>query len=202
MIDLEPQHTAAHIALCRAMNADYAAMPEEFRKGSGRRIVDDIREMRTFFGWSTSEEELFAVRQRAFDRLCEEADLALMPGVERVVRELHARGLTLAVTSSAVRGAIEAILRRFALRELFALIIDGSDVDKGKPDPEAYLVTAARLGLAPAQCLVFEDSEVGVLAAKAAGMFCIAVRNPHAQMRQELGRADVVVDSMRALAFA
>jgi beta-phosphoglucomutase-like phosphatase (HAD superfamily) len=45
--------------------------------------------------------------------------------------------------------------------------------------------------------VVVEDSEVGVVAAKRAGMFCIAVRNPNAQLRQELGAADVVVDSMR-----
>ncbi|HET7433818.1 MAG TPA: HAD family phosphatase [Thermoanaerobaculia bacterium] len=201
IIDLEPQHTGAHEALCRAMNADYAAMPEAFRKGSGRRIVDDIRDMQTFFGWSDDEAKLFAMRQREFDRLCDEAPLQLMPGVERVVRELHARGLMLAVTSSAVRGAIETILRRFALRDLFALIVDGSDVMHGKPDPEAYLVTAQKLGIAPEACLVFEDSEVGVLAAKRAGAFCVGVRNPHAQVRQDLSPADVVVGTMEAVRF-
>jgi HAD superfamily hydrolase (TIGR01509 family) len=202
MIDLEPQHTAAYRALCRELASDYAAMPESFRKGSGRRIVDDLRDMRAHFGWSAGEEELFAIRNRHFAGACRRADLALMPGVEAAVRALHARGLTLAVTSSAVRRDIEEILTRFAVRELFTLIVDGSEVARGKPDPEAYLVTARKLGVEPRVCVVFEDSTVGVRAAKAAGMYCIAVRNPRAQTRQELDEADAVVDSFTALALS
>lgn len=193
MIDLEPQHTAAYVALCRELGSDYAAMPESFRTGSGRRIVDDLREMKAFFGWTASEEDLFAIRNRVFADACRRAPLELLPGVEDAVRMLHARGIPLAVTSSAVRADIEEILARFGIRELFALIVDGSDVARGKPDPEAYLVTARKLGVEPAACVVFEDSNVGVRSAKAAGMFCIAVRNPNAQTVQDLSAADVVL---------
>jgi beta-phosphoglucomutase-like phosphatase (HAD superfamily) len=69
-------------------------------------------------------------------------------------------------------------------------------VRRGKPDPEAYLVTAEKLGVEAAECVVFEDSHVGVVAAKRAGMFCIGVRNPRAQTVQDLDAADVVVGSM------
>ena len=195
MIDLERQHTAAYERICRALGSDYSRMPESFRKGSGRRVIDDMREMKAFFGWERSVEDVFAERQRYFDDECLRGNLELMPDVEKTVRLLHALGITLAVTSSAVRSSIEAILQRFALRDLFAVIVDGSEVQRGKPDPEAYRVTAARLGVAPAECVVFEDSEVGVGSAKAAGMYCIAVRNPRAQIRQDLGRADCVVAS-------
>lgn len=196
IIDLEPQHTAAYAALCRDLGSDYAAMPEMFRTGSGRRIVDDLREMREHFGWSASEEELFAIRNRHFADACRTSPLELMPGVERVVRELHARGVPLAVTSSAVKRDIEEILGRFGLRDLFALIVDGSEVARGKPDPEAYLLTARKLRVNPRDCVVFEDSTVGVHAAKAAGMFCIAVRNPRAQTPQDLSAADVQLSSL------
>jgi len=199
MIDLEPQHTAAHARLCAAMGCSYDAMPHEFRHGSGRRIIDDIREMRERFGWSRDEADLFAERQRYFDEEIASADLTLMRGVERTVRELHARGYALAVTSSAVRSAIETILRRFRLLQLFTVIVDGSEVERGKPDPEAYVVTAERLGARAAHCVVFEDSTVGVLAAKAAGMFCIAVRNPNAHIRQDLEPADLIVSSFDEL---
>lgn len=195
MIDLEKQHTAAHARLCASMGASYDAMPVEFRRGSGRRVVDDIREMRRFFGWTRPEDELFAERQRYFDEEIASSDLVLMRGVERTVRALHDRGFPLAVTSSAVRSAIETILRRFDLLQLFAVIVDGSEVAHGKPDPEAYFVTAGRLGAEPARCVVFEDSTVGVRAAKSAGMFCIAVRNPRAHFRQDLAPADIAVDS-------
>lgn len=196
IIDLEPQHTAAHAALCRDQGCDYQDMPESFRRGSGRRIIDDIREMRAHFAWSAPEEELFARRQEHFDRICREAGLQPMEGVRELIGQLRATGLPLAITSSAVKSSIEEILERLRLRDAFTLIVDGSEVRHGKPDPEAYLLTARKLGVAPERCLVFEDSHVGVLAAKRAGMFCVAVRNPRALERQDLSAADVVVDSM------
>lgn len=196
IIDLEPQHTAAHRALCRDLGAEYDAMPESFRVGSGRRIIDDIREMKAHFDWDAAEEELFARRQEHFEDVCARAELRAMAGVEHVIRALRQRGVPLAIASSAVRASIEAILVRLGLRDAFSLIVDGSEVPRGKPDPEAYLVTAQRLGVVPAQCVVFEDSHVGVVAAKRAGMFCIAVRNPHALEYQDLSAADVIVDSM------
>lgn len=199
IIDLEPQHTAAHAALCRDQRCDYQDMPESFRRGSGRRIIDDIREMRAHFTWSASEEELFARRQEHFDRICREADLQPMAGVREMIGKLRATNLPLAITSSAVKSSIEEILERLRLRDAFTLIVDGSEVRHGKPDPEAYRLTARKLGVAPERCLVFEDSHVGVVAAKRAGMFCVAVRNPRALERQDLSAADVVVGSMSEL---
>jgi len=90
---------------------------------------------------------------------------------------------------------VDEILRRFHLRDFFEVIVDGDDVKFGKPDPEAYLITAKKLGVAPAECVVFEDSHVGVLAAKAAGMMCIAVRHQEARVRQDLSAADQVLES-------
>ncbi len=86
MIDLESQHDAAHRRLCRAMGSDYDEMPESFRFGSGRRIVDDIRDMRAHFGWSESPDVLYEIRHRAFLDECRRASLELMSGVERTVR--------------------------------------------------------------------------------------------------------------------
>ena len=194
MIDLERQHSAATAALCRELGGDYDALPDWIRFGSGRRIVDELAYIREAFGWREPVEELLERRQRHFDEVCRTSDLALMPGIEDCVRGLHAGGLTLAIASSAVGSAIDAILRRFGLRDLFALIVDGSEVQHGKPDPEAYRITAARLGVAPAECVVFEDSHVGVVAAKRAGMTCIAIPNPHAHVTQDLSAADVIIE--------
>jgi HAD superfamily hydrolase (TIGR01509 family) len=201
IIDLEPQHTAAHATLCREQGSDYRDMPESFRRGSGRRIVDDIRDMRAHFGWSASEEELFARRQEHFDAICRDANLEAMSGVREIVAKLRAMHVPLAITSSAVKSSIEAILERLELRDAFTLIVDGSEVQHGKPDPEAYLLTARKLGVAPERCIVFEDSHVGVMAAKRAGMFCVAVRNPRALERQDLSAADAIVGSMGDVTF-
>ena len=208
MIDLEAQHTYASEQLCRARGDDYQRMPDEFRRGSGRRVIDDVRELRAFFDWTEDVDVLFEERQRYFDSACGLADapanppLRLMRGVERVVRALHAKGITLAVTSSAVGSSIDAILRQTGLRDLFALIVDGSEVTNGKPDPEAYLVTLERLGMDASECIVIEDSHVGVMAAKGAGIYCIAVRNPNAGTRQDLSAADVELASLDELDVA
>lgn len=199
IIDLEPQHTVAYELLCRAMGSDYARMPESFRTGSGRRIIDDIREMRAFFGWTKSEEQLLAMRLRDFDEACRTSPLALMPGVEKTIRDLHDLGIPLAIATSAVGSSIEILLRRFGLRDCFDLIVDGSEVTHGKPDPESYLLAARKLGVDPGECVVFEDSHVGVIAAKRAGAYCIAVRNQRAQEYQDLSEADAVLDSFEQL---
>jgi HAD superfamily hydrolase (TIGR01509 family) len=198
IIDLEPQHAAAHDALCREMGSSFDELPDSIRLASGRRIIDDIRDMRAYFRWTEAEDELFARRQRHFEEACRTAALEPMPGVREVVRALRRRGIPLAITSSAVREAIETILERLGLRDDFALIVDGSEVRSGKPDPEAYLLTARRLAVEPSRCVVFEDSHVGVVAAKRAGMFCIAVRNPRAQTVQDLSAADIILDNMSA----
>jgi len=196
MIELEAQHTAASAALCREMGSDFAALPDSFRLASGSRILDEVCELREHFGWKRSIAELMAIRQRHFRDACAAAELRLLPCVADVVRLLRERGLRLAIASSAVGGEIDAILRRLGIRDAFELIVDGAQVTRAKPDPEAYLVAARRLGVPPERCIVFEDSHVGVLAAKRAGAYCVAVRNPHAHFAQDLSAADEVLESM------
>jgi beta-phosphoglucomutase len=196
MIELEAQHSAASEALCREMGSDYRELPDSFRLASGTRILDEVRELRDSFGWKRSLGELMAIRQRHFREACRAAELRLLPCVGDVVRALHARGLRLAIASSAVGAEIDEILRRLGVRDFFELIVDGAQVARAKPDPEPYLVTAKKLGVAPERCIVFEDSHVGVVAAKRAGAYCVAVRNPHVHLPQDLSAADVVLESM------
>ena len=196
IIDLERQHAEAHAALCRELGADYDTLPADILFSSGTRIIDDIRGMRAHFGWTQSEDELFERRQEHFDAICASSDLETMPGVRETIAALADMAVPLAITTSAVRSSIEVILGRLGLREAFALIIDGGDIEHGKPDPEAFLLTAWRLGVDPAECLVFEDSHFGVVAAKRAGMFCVAVPNPTAQTPQDLSAADLIVRRM------
>ncbi len=196
MIELEAQHAAASEALCREMGSDFYALPDSFRLSSGRRILDEVRELREHFGWTQPIEELMAIRQRHFRDACRAADLQLLPCVEDVVRMLRDCGLRLAIASSAVGDEIDEILRRLGIRDAFELIVDGAQVTRAKPDPEPYLVAARKLGVAPQRCIVFEDSHVGVVAAKRAGAYCVAVRNPRAHFAQDLSEADEVLNSM------
>src|SRR5258708_1121894 len=113
MIDLEPQHSAASAALCRVMGSDYEQLPEWIRFESGRRILDEIAEMRAIFGWTAPIDELLAKRQAFFRAECERSPLVLLPCAEEVVWALQRQRLILAVTAAAGRPEIAAILRRF-----------------------------------------------------------------------------------------
>jgi HAD superfamily hydrolase (TIGR01509 family) len=133
------------------------------------------------------------------------ADLAskipLFPGAAELVLSLAAR-VPLAIASGALHGEIDAILRGAGLREAFAAIVGADDVSRGKPDPEPYvtamgLLAARAPGLAPAECLVFEDSMAGIASARAAGMKVVAVA--HSYPREKLGAAHRVVDSLVGL---
>jgi HAD superfamily hydrolase (TIGR01509 family) len=98
-----------------------------------------------------------------------------MPGVPDVPRALAARGVRLAVASSSSAAVIEATLTALGVRPLFQTTVSGVEVARGKPAPDVFLEAAKRLGVAPHACVVVEDSERGVRAARAAGMRCVAI---------------------------
>jgi HAD superfamily hydrolase (TIGR01509 family) len=98
-----------------------------------------------------------------------------LPGVPEVLGALKARGLRLAVASSSSLEVIEATLDALAVRGLFDAIVSAADLPRGKPAPDVFLEAARRLGVSPEACVVIEDSERGVQAARAAGMRCVAV---------------------------
>jgi beta-phosphoglucomutase len=85
-----------------------------------------------------------------------------------------------ALVTTASASNVGAILEHFAMRELFDVVVTGDDVARHKPDPEAYRVAAERLAVSAQACLVFEDSEVGMASAIAAGMAVVRVQFPNA----------------------
>ena len=92
--------------------------------------------------------------------------------------------MKVALCSSGSRPGIELILERLVWRSLFDVVVTGEDVAAGKPAPDLFLVAAERLGVAPAGCFVFEDTDDGVAAARAAGMEVFDVRRaPAARLR-------------------
>jgi len=100
-------------------------------------------------------------------------------GVIPLMARLRQLGSRLAVASSSRRAWVEATLRSLALADAFDVIVSGDDVERGKPDPAIYLLTAQRLGVTPAQCVAIEDSPNGVQSARAAGMTVLGVRTEY-----------------------
>jgi HAD superfamily hydrolase (TIGR01509 family) len=99
-----------------------------------------------------------------------------LPGVHRFIGKCRARGLRLALATSADRVKMLINLREIGLPpETFDAAVNGLDVAHKKPAPDIFLLAAGRLGLAPAECLVVEDAVNGVAAARAAGARCLAL---------------------------
>jgi len=114
-----------------------------------------------------SSDELIAERVRRYNALVVDGS-TVDEGVREAVRWAAER-MPVALVSAALRDEIEPVLSSSGLRELFAVVLSQDDVTRGKPDPQPYLLAAERLGIEPAELLVFEDTDVGVASAKAAG---------------------------------
>jgi HAD superfamily hydrolase (TIGR01509 family) len=97
------------------------------------------------------------------------------PGLLRLLETLDARGIGAAVATSAPAGNVVYTLDELGLLGRFRAIVRSDQVPSGKPAPDVFLEAARRLGVAAATCLAFEDAPAGVLAAKAAGMTCVAL---------------------------
>jgi beta-phosphoglucomutase family hydrolase len=98
-----------------------------------------------------------------------------MPGIYDWLVAARAHGIKLAVATGAQPHGIEFNLRETRMRDLFDALVGAADVKRGKPDPEVFLTAAARLGVRPERCIVFEDAPMGFEAAHRAGMRSIGI---------------------------
>ena len=104
-----------------------------------------------------------------------ESELTPFDDAIATARELHARGVPIAVASSSPRARLDATLRAADLHDLFDVTVAGDEVAHGKPAPDLFLAAAERLGVEPGNCVAIEDSPPGVASAVAAGMTVVAV---------------------------
>lgn len=119
------------------------------------------------------------------------------PGLLDFLAESERCGLRCAVGSSGYKANVDFVLDSCDIRRYFEATVAGDEVTRCKPDPEIYLTAAQKLGLAPAECVVFEDAEAGIEAAKSAGIKVVALATTFT--REFLARtdADVIVDDFR-----
>jgi beta-phosphoglucomutase len=132
-------------------------------------------------------------KEGEFRRLARERGLSPLPGAAEWVERLYADGWKQAVGSSAPRLNLEAMLRVLKLDGFFDQTVSAEDVTLGKPDPQVFLMAAARLGVPPERCIVVEDAPLGVEGARRAGMRSIGVS------RTKTLDADVFVQSLADL---
>ena len=116
--------------------------------------------------------------------------MTLVPGAADFICAATADGLALAVVSGALRREIELVLHVAGLRPHFGVVVAAEDVSACKPDPQGYTRAREALGVAPARCVVVEDSLPGLAAARAAGLRCAVLTTSHPA--DALGAADAV----------
>lgn len=158
--------------------------------------------LRLFFGSQLSDED----RRRHSEELEEKFRTVFRPhakplaGLERLCAEIQCAAIPMAVASSAMTKNVEFIVDALGFRRYFRALVTGDEVVRPKPDPEIYLKAAAKLEIEPGACVAFEDSFVGVEAAKRAGMKCVAIAStfPSQELKGQT-LADLVVQSFGEL---
>jgi beta-phosphoglucomutase len=143
-------------------------------------------------------------RKEALYRAEAEKGVALLPGVQSLLAGVAEAGGKQAVGSSAPRKNLELILAITHTSRYFDAVIAMEDTQRGKPDPQVFLLAAQKLGVAPQRCVVLEDAPVGVQAAKAGGMKAIGVTfiGHHPAGALEAAGADRVVPSLERVGAA
>ena len=191
IVDSNPAHREAWTAFNRRYGLE--TTEDMHQRMYGRRNDQIVRD---FFGESLPEHEVMA-RGAAKEELYREmvaagVDAMLVPGI----REFLDRNasIPMALATNGERANVDFLLEKAGLQSRFSIVIDGLQVQHPKPYPEIYLLAAGHLGVAPANCIVFEDSYTGVGAALAAGMRVVGIRTTHGN----LPGTSITVDNFRS----
>ncbi len=189
LVDTYRAHYRSWVAM--AEKEGFTFTEEQFAGAFGRTSREIIAH---FWGEGLSDRriaEMDAEKEAAFRTLIED-EFPAMPGAGKLIDDLADDGFALAVGSSGPPENVHMVLDRLGVRDRFQATVTGSDVTRGKPDPQVFLLAGQRLGIAPRRCAVVEDAPAGVAAARAAGMKSIGLAST-GRTPDDLREADLVV---------
>jgi HAD superfamily hydrolase (TIGR01509 family) len=194
LIDSEPHWRRAHIAAVAQYGGSITE--DDARAMAGGRVDEIARH------WRERHNLLHVSNEQLADTIVSQAIEAFgvhgqeLPGVRHVVELFAAAGIPMAVASSSAPEVIATVLDKLSLTQYMQFAHSAMHEAYGKPHPAVFLTTAKKLGVSPADCVVFEDSLNGVIAAKAAGMQCIAVPETANISKPAFQTADLVVPTL------
>ncbi|MCF6464977.1 HAD family hydrolase [Clostridium sp. Cult2] len=148
------------------------------------------------FNLKPSIEEMIEIKKERFVENIHKINL--VENFEKFMLNLYKHRYLMALASSNNKKAVDTIVEKFNLYKYMDFYISGEEVIKGKPDPEIFLTVAEKIKIEPSDCLVIEDAQNGVKAAKAAGMKCIGLQNKNSG-NQDLSEADLIVTNFNEL---
>lgn len=178
IVDTAKYHYLAWKKLANSLGIDFDEEMNEQLKGVSR-----VRSLEKILSWGNKslDEKAFneCMASKNNDYLHYIKDMnrnEILPGVLNVLEYLKQRNVPFALGSASKNA--RTILKATNIIDWFVAIVDGNEVSKAKPDPEVFLIAADRMGIAPGDCVVFEDSVAGILAANRAGMLSIGIGDP------------------------
>jgi sugar-phosphatase len=197
LIDTEPIWRQAEMEVFRRVGLELTE--EQCLETMGVRIADVVRLWYSRHPWtgSSCEEVTRQIEQSVIEHVMAEG--VPKAGVCEAMAMIHEAGLPIAIASSSSVTMIDAVVRRLGLEQYVQVTCTGEDEPEGKPHPGVYLSAARRLGVPPEECLALEDSPNGVLSARAAGMYCIAIPDPFLAGDPRFEQADHQLDSLEQL---
>ena len=189
IVDTAKHHFQAWRRLALTLGFDFTETLNEQVKGVSR-----LDSLNLILGWADIEksdaEKLLLCDQKNgyyLERIEYLDSSSILPGVERLLQSLNASDIKIGI-GSASKNAV-TILDCLNLRSYFKIIVDGTTVIKGKPDPETFEVACLHLSADPSNTIVFEDATKGIDAANAGGMVSVGIGSPDV-----LAHADLVID--------
>ncbi len=199
IVDTEPVHHYAYHKHFKQLNIEIT--PEIYASFTGNSTKNIFEKLKAQFHLEEDIPTLVETKRSLFnDAFDSKEDLYLLDGVEDLIKDLHSNGIQLVLGSSSAKVTINRIFKRFDLHKYFTHIVSGEDFPKSKPHP-AIFQHAAFLAQTPVEhCIVIEDSTNGILAAKAAGIYCIGYDSENSKL-QDYTKADKVISHFSELSF-
>lgn len=169
-------HHKAWLAALTAHGADIDFTWELFTSRAGMSLPNTVRELNAQFGLTLDPDQVTASQRTEYERF--------LPNVQPIVDVVDlarrvARDRPVSVASGGEKHVVKRTLELIGLGEIFPIVVTAEDVTHGKPAPDMFLLAAEKMGVSPAECVVFEDAVLGLEAARRAGMASVLVRPPN-----------------------
>ena len=199
IVDTEPVHHYAYNQHFEQLNIEVT--PEMYASFTGNSTKNIFERLKIQFNLDEEVNVLVETKRNLFnDAFDSKKDLYLLDGVEDLIKDLYDSGMQLILASSSATVTINRVFNRFGLHKYFTHIVSGEDFPKSKPHPAIFLRAAELANTSVENCIVIEDSTNGIMAAKAAGIYCIGYDSFHSKL-QDYSLADVVITDFRELSY-
>jgi HAD superfamily hydrolase (TIGR01509 family) len=199
IIDSEPVHRYAYLQHFAELNLDIS--PEMYASFTGNSTKNIYERLKSEFNLLYDVTDLVHAKRSYFnDAFDNKEDLYLIDGVLALIQDLHKNGLQLVLASSSAKVTIQRIFNRFHLHDYFTHIVSGEDFPKSKPHPAIFEHAAKLSQTSVNNCVVIEDSTNGIMAAKAANIYCIGYDSFNSKL-QDYSQADMVIKDFKEIDY-